>query len=214
MDGPRAAKHNRGDMNKQPTLIAATTLLAAAQLGYASAGTKIVSSWREPSAGRLDFKKVLVMCIAEHESQRRFAEAELVRLMTRTKGVPAYSLMTQDEVKDEQRMRAVMLREAFDGAITMRVIGGDQKNYEQPGAYSPAYGSFWSYYSMAWPGVGMGYVHTDRRMQMETQVYSMRDDKLVWGGITQTTNPKSAQRLVEDVARAVAADLRKQRLID
>ena len=214
MDGPQAAMHNRRDMSQQPTLVAATALLAAAQLGYASAGTKIVSSWREPSAGRLDFKKVLVMCIAEHESQRRFAEAELVRLMTRTKGVPAYSLLTQEEVKDEQKMRAVMLREAFDGAITMRVIGSDQKHTEQAGLYSPAYGSFWSYYSMAWPNVGMGYVHTDRRMHMETQVYSMRDDKLVWTGVTQTKNPKSAQELVVDVARAVAADLRKQRLID
>jgi hypothetical protein len=214
MDGPRSAMHNRRDMNQRPTLIVATTLLAAAQLGYASADTKFLRTWREPSAGRLDFKKVLVMCIAEHESQRRFAEAELVRLMTRTKGVPAYSLLTQDEVKDEPKMRAVMLREAFDGAITLRVIGGDQKHTEQPGAYSPAYGSFWSYYGMAWPGVSMGYVHTDRRMHMETQVYSMRDDKLVWSGVTQTKNPKSAQQLVVDVARAVAADLRKQRLID
>jgi hypothetical protein len=214
MDGPQSVKHNRRNMNKQPTLIAAATLLAAALPGYASAGTKIIRSWKEPSAGRLDVKKVLVMCIAEHESQRRFAEAELVRLMTRTRGVPAYSLLTQDEVKDEPKMRAVMLREAFDGAITMRVIGSDQQHTEQPGAYSPAYGSFWSYYGMAWPGVTMGYVHTDRRMHMETQVYSMRDDKLVWSGVTQTKNPKSAQQLVEDVARTVAAELRKQRLID
>jgi hypothetical protein len=51
-------------------------------------------------------------------------------------------------------------------------------------------------------------------MHMETQVYSMRDDKLIWSGVTQTKNPKSAQQLVEDVARAVAADLRKQHLID
>jgi hypothetical protein len=60
----------------------------------------------------------------------------------------------------------------------------------------------------------IGYVHTERVYHMETQVYSMKDDKLVWYGITKTTNPKNAKQLVEEVAKEVAKDLRKQGFIE
>ena len=195
--------------------MAVVTLLAATLLGCSATGTRMVNSWRDPAAGPLRFQKVLVLFIAPHQSQRQFGEAELVRLMTRTKGVAAHSVMTQDEAKDEGKMRAVMAREGYDGAITMRFIGTDQQLSYQSGVYVPAYSGFWNYYSVAWPMVyDAGYVRTDRRVQMETQVYSMKDDKLVWSGLSESMNPASAQELVDDVAQAVVADLRKQRLIE
>jgi hypothetical protein len=57
-------------------------------------------------------------------------------------------------------------------------------------------------------------VHTERLFHMETQVYSLKDDKVVWGGISKTTDPKNARQLVEEVAKAVAKDLKKQGLVE
>ena len=112
-------------------------------------------------------------------------------------------------------MRALMAREGFDGAVTMRFVGSDMRLTEETGTYGPAHSSFWSYYSYAWPMVyDPGYIRTDRRVQMETSVYSMKDDKLVWSGLSESMNPASAQELVDDVARTVGAELRKQRLIE
>lgn len=196
----------------------AVTLLAAVACGLAanaSAGTKLVSSFREPTTGPLKFGKVLVLVIAPHESQMQFGEAVLIGLMKRTQGVSAHAVMPKDDASDEQKMRAFMAKEAFDGAVTMRLMAAGQQTTAQAGIYMPAPTGFWSYYSYAWPLVtDIGYVHTERLFHMETQVYSMKDDKLVWGGITKTTDPKDARQLVEQVAQAVAKDLRKQRLIE
>jgi hypothetical protein len=196
----------------------AVTLVAALACGVAAeahAGTSMVKSWREPSAGSLKFGKVLVLVIAPHESQMQFGEAVLVNLMKRTQGVAAHSVLPKDDAKDEQKMRALMQREGFDGAVTLRLLAAGQETTSQAGIYIPTYTGFWSYYSYAWPLVtDIGYVHSERLFHMETQVYSMKDDKVVWGGITKSTNPKNARQLVEDVARAVGKDLKKQRLIE
>jgi hypothetical protein len=189
--------------------------LGCALAARADAGTRIVNSWREPSAGPLKFAKVLVLVIAPHESQMQFGEAVLVGLMKKTHGVSAHSVMPKDDARDEQKMRAFMAKEAFDGAVTMRLLAAGQETTAQAGVYAPACTGFWGYYSYAWPMVtDIGYVHTERLFHMETQVYSLKDDKVVWGGISKTTDPKNARQLVEDVAKAVAKDLKKQGLIE
>jgi hypothetical protein len=158
---------------------------------------------------------VLVLVIAPHESQMQFGEAVLTHLMKRTQAVSAHAVMTGKDTQDEQKMRAYMAQEAFDGAVTMRLLASGQETTSQAGVYVPSYTGFWSYYSYAWPLVtDIGYVHTERLYHMETQVYSMKDDKLVWGGITKTTNPKNARALVEEVAKTVGGALRKQKLIE
>jgi len=201
-------------MNQRVSSPAVAALLGAVLLSCAStSGTRIITSWREPSAGELKFKKVLVLCFAPHDSQQLFGEVELVRLMKRTQGVAAHTVMSAEDVKDEQKMRALMAREGFDGAVTLRVVNSNQRISES-GAYVPAAGGFWGYYSV-WPmAYGVDYVRVDRRVQMEVQVFSMKDAKLVWSSYTETLNPDSAQEVVNGVAQAVAADLRKQRLLE
>ena len=196
-------------------VVALVAVLGCGLAAQAQAGTKLVSSFKEPSAGALKFSKVMVLVIAPHESQMQFGEAVLVNLMKKTQGVSAHAVMTGADARDEQKMRAFMAKEAFDGAVTFRLLAAGQETTSQWGVYAPAYTGFWSYYSYAWPLVtDIGYVHTERLFHMETQVYSVKDDKLVWGGITKTTNPKNARALVEDVAKTVGGALRKQKLID
>jgi hypothetical protein len=195
----------------------ASVVLACGLATSASAGTKMLNSSRVPSAGPLNFGKVLVLVIAPHESQMQFGEGLLVGMMKKTRGVSAHSLLPKDDARDEQKMRALMAKEGFDGAVTLKLLNAGQETstISQGGVYASTHTGFWSYYSYAWPLVNdIGYVHTQRVYHMEAQVYSMKDDKLVWYGITKTTNPKDARQLVEDVAKEVAKDLRKQRLIE
>jgi hypothetical protein len=58
-----------------------------------------------------------------------------------------------------------------------------------------------------------GYLRTDTIVQVETKVYALMDDKLIWAGLSETFNPRDAQARVRGVAQAVANDLKKQGLI-
>jgi len=193
-------------------LLAALSCVAATD---AAAGTKVLSSWRDPEAGTARFQKVLVFCFAPHESQRQFGEATLARLMKKTKGVAAYTVIPPDDLKDREKVRALMARDGYDGAVVLRFVGSEQKISEKEAGYVPLHTGFWDNYSGAFTMVyDPGYVLMKQAIQMETQVYSMKEGRLIWSGVSETTSPKSADKLVEDVARTVGDVLRKQRLID
>jgi hypothetical protein len=211
MDRTVLARQHRRMSHPARTLSLAT--LACVLAAQASGGTKLLSSWHDPAAGPLNLQKVLVLCIAPHESQRQFGEAELVRLMKRTRGVASYTVMKPSDVESKETAFAFMAREGFDGAVVMRFIGTGHQVTEVS-AYIPTYTGFWDYYSFA--GAMMldpGYVRMERMAQMETQVFTTKNDKVVWSGLSQTKNPDSARELIKDVAQAVASDLRKHRLI-
>ena len=194
---------------------AAVLTLAGLLAACAPKGTSLATSWRAPALTPQQFQKVLVLFFAPHESQRQFGESELVRLMTRTRGVAGYTVLTPDDLKSVDKVKAVMAREGFDGAVAMRFVETTHEfTRDSAGAYAPSYAAFWDYYDVAWPLINdPGYVRMDRAMQMETRVYQMTDGKLLWSGLSKTMNPDSAKEFVAQVAQTVAADLRKQGVI-
>ena len=50
-------------------------------------------------------------------------------------------------------------------------------------------------------------------MEIETNLYSVKDDKLIWVGVSETFNPASVKTAVKEIAAAVVADLRKKGLL-
>ena len=59
-----------------------------------------------------------------------------------------------------------------------------------------------------------GEIRTDTIVIVETLVYSLGQNKLVWGGQSKTTNPASVDRLIANAAKQVADELERQGLID
>lgn len=180
----------------------------------ACASTRVTDSWRDPQVASLSFKKVFVVFIDKNESVRRAAENELVKLMTNTQGVAAHALMEPEELKDVEKAKAKVKAEGFDGAVTMRIVSSEQKITYTPGMYPTAYYGFGGYYGYAWPAVyDPGYLTTDTIVRVETNVYDVAKDKLVWSGMSEAFNPSASAKLAGNVGRAVGTELRKQRLI-
>jgi hypothetical protein len=48
---------------------------------------------------------------------------------------------------------------------------------------------------------------------VETRVYSLKQNKLVWGGQSKTTNPKNVDALVRKLAAAAAKELKDLGLV-
>ena len=112
--------------------------------------------------------------------------------------------------------RAKFKEAGVAGVVVMRVVGHDQRVIVDPGGFSgAAYASFGSYYSSY--GVGVSYstgsVQTDTVVTVETLVYSLRQDKLLWAGTSRTSNPEGVQSLIYEIADAVARQMSKQGLI-
>lgn len=179
-----------------------------------AASTRISDSWRDPSVTTVDLNKILVVAVTANESVRRAAEDAMVRAIKRGNAVSSYTLLSGDQLGDEEAFRAAIQQNAFDGAVTMRLVGREQQTTWVPGSYPAPYYSFYGYYGWSYPAVyDPGYLQTDDIVKIETNVYSIKDDKLIWTGLSESFNPDNVSSLVADIAEAIADDMRAKGLL-
>lgn len=50
-------------------------------------------------------------------------------------------------------------------------------------------------------------------VSIDTRIYSLRQNQLVWAGQSKTTNPSTIENLVDEIATATADQLKKLGLI-
>jgi hypothetical protein len=177
-------------------------------LAGACASTSIVSEWKDPNVGRLHFSRVLVVAPSRDPSVRRTAEDELVRRIGPDRAQASYTLLRDEELHDRTRLKQRAEELGFDGLVVFRIGRVEQQATWVPGTY-------WGpYYAIGgWPAWDPGYVQTDTVVNVETDVYNVTDDGLVWASRSRTYDPRSIRKLVDDVASAVSKRMRRQGLI-
>ncbi|HMK23271.1 MAG TPA: hypothetical protein VK466_13125 [Terriglobales bacterium] len=185
----------------------------------ACGSTTFVSTWKAPDAQRVDplGKSVAALVISSDKTRQRDGEVYLSNdLMNRgVRGVPAHQLIGYGH-PDVDYALAKFREAGVEGVVVMRVVGHDQTVIVDPGGFSgEAYTSFGSYYSSA--GVALSYstgsVQTETVVSVETLVYSLSQNKLLWAGTSQTRNPHGMQSLIIEVSDAVSSQMSKQGVI-
>ena len=193
-------------------------LLALILASYAPAtGTKLVDSWKSPDVERFRFKKILVVAIAKDPSMRHDAEERLREIIGKDRTVPSSEMFpVVDPPPDREQAKAKIAEAGCDGVVIMRAVSSTAKTSVIPGSieYDQIYDDFWGYwgqvYTTRW---AEGYEERDTAVKVETLVYDLAKDKLVWSGVSNTKNPGSVRNLVLGVADAVGKQMKKEKLI-
>jgi hypothetical protein len=206
--------------------LATLGVAAVVALGLgACASTQFNSTWKNPEAQPLNFQgqKVAAVVISPHESTRLGAEGELARELIRrgVQAIPAYNLIPPNETRDKDRAKVLFTQAGIVGAVVMRAVGTETEISSSGGAGywgAPYYGSFWGtgagYWGYGWGAVySPSYLRTDTIVNVETLVYDLKADKLVWAGKSETTNPDKVDALIKELVAAAAGEMKKQGLI-
>jgi hypothetical protein len=194
-------------------------LAVAAIVSFSCNSTRVTSSWREPNkevvVGQLN--KVLVVALFKDETSRHKAEDQMAGYLN-GKGVVSYSYLDNNfDQKNEDVLREKIKKDGFDGAVTMRLVDVDKEKIYTPGntsLYPSYYRNFSGYYYRSWSYYSTpGYYSTTKTYTIETNVYSIKEDKIIWSGLTETTDPDGVQKLTEEVANAVYKQMLKEGFI-
>jgi len=186
-----------------PGFICLITVLVACN------STRITSSWREPdkqvSLNKLD--KVLVVALFKTETARHKSEDQMVTFL-KGKGIASYNYLDAEfNKRNEQALREKIAKDGFDGAITMRLVDVEkEKSYiSGDGFYPPIYNrNFSGYYSRSFPFYSMPeYFATTKTYTVETNVFSIKEDKIIWSGITKTTDPEGINVMMKDIVLVI-----------
>ncbi|MFA6957247.1 MAG: hypothetical protein WC538_15360 [Thermoanaerobaculia bacterium] len=186
-------------------------LISVALAGCAS--TSMKSAWKDPEMSSVDIagKKVVTVLVSEKRAARLGAEDAVARYLNSlgAQATPSFQVLAPESTKEEAK--AKLQGDGFDAAVVMRVTDKAQEIYSTPGVYSPA--MYGGYYGRGW-GYGMAYgtgpeIRTDTKIYVETLVYSLKADKLVWAGVTETTNPANVEKFATEVATIAIDSMKK-----
>ena len=185
--------------------------------------TTFTSTWKAPDARPLQFAagdKVVALVLSESASMRRSGEANLADVLDQRgfDAIAGYTILPEGAVNDEARAKAAIEASGAVAVVALRPMGSEKEISSTPATYygGPGYGSFWGggYYGYGWGGAySPGSIRTDTYVSIETLIYDLRQNKLVWAGRTRTMNPSNVEGFIEELAKAVGKELRETGLI-
>jgi len=174
---------------------------------------KVTSRWRDPDfSGPIQFKKTVVLAIHPDAAVRRVAEDEMVKQIGAGRAVAGYDVVSDEERKDVTVLRSRIEAQGVDGALTMKLAGSHTEMTDIPDPASDQ--PFNNYYDRAGAlATGPRTTVTTQIVGVQTNVYTVADGKLIWSGTVELYNPTNAHEIVDDVARTVRDQLRKEKLL-
>ena len=198
------------------TLIVAALLTGAAV--SLTAKTRFESVWKSPEAATVSFAgaKVAALVIDKDESLRMAGEEALVRELNARgmQGVASYRMVPKEELLEADRARPWYEKAGVQGVVALRVVSDDRRTTYVPSTWSStSYTSLWGYYGYGWGAVySPGYTRKERIVSLETLVFSVPKNALLWAGLSVTDNPKDGQKVVAEVVKEAVNEMRKQGL--
>jgi hypothetical protein len=204
-------------------MAAYTRLLILSGVVLLSGCTSTFSTmYKAPDAAPLGFKgqKVVAAVLIKDESRRRLAEDRLAQQIAvrGAEGRTMYSLVPGPLGGNEQEVRAALEAAGVKGIVVMRPINIDKTVHVTPPYEAQGYASFWGGYygtgfSLSYSSGSEGKVTEKTVVYVETLVYSLAQNKLVWGGVSKTTDPETLTELIQELSVAATSELQKQGLI-
>jgi hypothetical protein len=199
----------------------ATAAAAFSMSAVLMAGPKFVSTWKAPDAAGVSFtgKKVAALIMSDDLNLRMSGEEALVRELAAVglpAGVASYRIVPKEELRDPDKAKGWYERAGVEGVVAMRLVRSDKQTVWTPSMWvTSSYSTLWGYYGYGWTSVSEvgGTTRVDTTVVIENLIFSVPLNKLLWAGVTETTNPKNAAAAIKDIVTASVKEMTKEGLI-
>jgi hypothetical protein len=199
------------------------SVLAISLLVGCGPSTQIVKTWTDPSLNGetvQSYNKVLVIAQLKDDSSRRIAEDKMVASSSKGNFVASYNYLKPGQ-NNQNLAVADLLKDGIEAIILMRLTDiAKTTDYVQGTPYYGAWGYGRGFYG-GYGGWGYGspmygtpgYYQQNKTYYVETNVYDVKSNKLLWSGTTSTLNPTKATDALDDIILAIKTELNNKGLI-
>ena len=186
---------------------------------------KMVTSWFNPQYQGQKFHKILVIGVAQDLAVRADFEDKMAAQIARPgmETIPGNQILLRPDPNAKPAfdyLRAQINSNHVDAVVVSRLLSVDKKVIYVPSstyiAPFPYYYSFYGYLGAVYPVVyDPGYTREDSTVRVETNVYatSKPDGDLVWTGISDSFNPKSARKVADGLVKEIPRSMEKDGLL-
>jgi hypothetical protein len=193
-----------------------------------SSSTRITGSWVNPEAkGRpANNKSVFIASLSRNMEVRTKLENALAseaakRNIRAIKSTDQFTPEFYQQVPTKEQLLSKIKQSGADAILTVSLINKESETRYVPGSarYAPIpgfrwYGGFYSYYNYWYPQLyDPGYYVTDKTYFLETNLYDVNTEQLIWSAQSETVNPGSIDNFVKDYPKKLVARMVKDGLL-
>jgi hypothetical protein len=195
-----------------------TVLTLAVPAAVLSADIKFTSTYKSMNAGTVNFagKKVAALVISQDDSLRVAGEESLMRELSARgmQGVATYRIAPKEELQRPETAKVWFERAGIEGVVAVRPVSADRRQLYTPGTWvTSSYSTLWGYYGYGWNSVYVaGSVERETVVVVESTIYSVPRNELLWAAASETRNPKNLSQFVQELVKESVKALQKQGL--
>ncbi len=199
--------------------IAFPALMAVLIAVACGSNTELVGRWRDPSYTGQPVSSMMVIAAGRSEENRRLFETELAGRLEEhgVRALLGYQVLpTSDFTREE--VEAEVKKAGVEAVIVTRLKNIDTTTtYTDPASYTVPqsyYNGYYNYYYQSYQTVvEPAQEQTALTVVLESNLYDVATEKLLWTAVSETFDPKSVSDVVKQVSSAVVEDLKTQGLV-
>jgi hypothetical protein len=185
---------------------------------------KITGSWAAPDAKSFGpYTKAFIIVLTQNKNNNYYLESQMAKTL-KSRGIdavksndifpPKFSV-TQDMTKEQ--LAEAIKKTGCDAVLTLSVLDVRSEESYHPGtSYYPmsyGYGGYYGYYNYYYPQVySPGYYSVDKTYYLETNLYDIASDKLVWSVQSEASNPTNLSDTFKSYSYMLIKHLQSQGL--
>jgi hypothetical protein len=129
-------------------------------------------------------------------------------------GVTTYRIAPKEELQSGERAKPWFERADVEGVVALRPVSADRRTSYTPSMWTNTYySSFWGYYNYGWSAVYVpGSKQQETIVTVETTIYNVPRNELLWAAVTETRNPKDLRGFIEELVKESVKQMQKQGL--
>jgi hypothetical protein len=127
--------------------------------------------------------------------------------------VATYRLAPKEELRKPETAKPWFEKANVEGVVAVRPISSDTQRYSTGTWVTSNYSTLWGYYGYGWSAVYVpASARTETLIVVETTIYSVPRNELLWAAVTETRNSRDLRAFVEELAKESVKEMQKQGL--
>lgn len=194
-------------------------LLIAVLLECCSPSTYITGSWKTPAPITKPYTSILVAALTNNTIAKATLENDIAIEMG--KGITVLKSIDEfpPDISGSDSSKVTIMNKVknknTDGILTVSIINKETESRYVPGGspYSPLgytfYDDFWGYYSYWYPSFyNYGYYVQSKVYFIETNLYDVKTEKLIWSAQSKTYNPETLHMFSKEFAKIIVTKMK------
>lgn len=178
-----------------------------------------IGSWKDDTYIS-HIRKVFVIGVSKRPAVRRLFEDEFVNQLKDhgVEAVSSYTLLPADRMSDKSYIGSIIKDSDFDTVLITKLL--EKKEIEKSARlnkYAPHrhYARWYDYYGNSYEYVyNPGYAIEGEVASLETNVYDVKNEKLIWSVLSDTFIEGSSEELIRSFIKAIIDKLYDDRFLE